>query len=68
MSTNNGLSSNQLKIFNICEALYGNELFLGETYLKDINYFCYLIENKLIDKIKTKINIEKIKPFVDNTD
>ena len=64
MSANNGLSSNQLKIFNICEALYINELFY-KTFLKDQDYYGYLIENKIIDRIKKKINYDKIKDFVD---
>ena len=68
MKANNGLSSNQLKIFNICEALYINELFISKAYLKDYDYYGYLIENKSIDRIKKNINYEKIKPFVDQKD
>ena len=64
MSTNNGLTSNQLKIFNICEALYKNELFLSKTYLKDNHYCCYLTESKIIDNIKKKTNYEKLKPLI----
>ena len=64
MSANKVLSSNQLKIFNICEALYKNENF-WKIKIKDNDYQGYLIENKIIDKIKKKINYEKIKPFVD---
>ena len=67
MSANNGLSSNQLKIFNICEALYKNELFY-KTFLKDQDYYGYLIENKIIDKIKKNINYEKIKHSVNQKD
>ena len=67
MSANKVLSSNQLKIFNICEALYKNELFY-KTFSKDQDYYGYLIENKIIDKIKKKINYEKIKPFVDKSE
>ena len=67
MSANNGLSSNQLKIFNICRDLYKNELFY-KTFLKDQDYYGYLIENKIIDKIKKNINYEKIKPFVDKSE
>ena len=42
MSKNDSLSSNQLKILNICESLYQNELFY-KAYLKDQDYFGYLI-------------------------
>ena len=64
MKANNGLSSNQLKIINICEEFYKNEFFY-KNFVKNQEYYGYLIENKIIDKIKTKINYEKIKPFVD---
>ena len=64
MSTNNGLTSNQLKIFYICEAFYKNELFLSKTYLKDIDYYGYLIESKIIYNIKKKTNYEKLKPLI----
>ena len=67
MSANKVLSSNQLKIFNICEALYKNELFY-KAFLKDQDYYGYLIENKIIDKIKKNINYEKIKTFVDRSE
>ena len=65
MNANNGLSSNQLQILKICEELYKNEIFLSENYIKNQDYKGYLIQNKFIEKIKTKINYEKIKPFVD---
>ena len=67
MKANNGLSSNQLKVINICEAFYKNEFFY-KNFLKDRDYYGYLIDNKIIDKIKTKINYEKIKPFVDKSE
>ena len=67
MSANNGLSSNQMKIFHICEELYKNEKFL-KMYLNDNIYQGYLIENKIIDKIKKNINYEKIKDSVDQKD
>ena len=67
MKANYGLSSNQLKIFNICEALYKNELFY-KAFLKDQDYYGYLIENKIIDKIKKNINYDKIKDFVNQKD
>ena len=67
MKPNNGLSSNQMKIFHICDELYKNEKFL-KIYLNDNIYQGYLIENKIIDKIKKNINYEKIKPFVDKSE
>ena len=67
MKANNGLSSNQLKIINICEEFYKNEFFY-KTFLKDRDYYGYLIDKKIIDKIKAKINYEKIKPFVDKSE
>ena len=66
MKANDGLSSNQMKIFHICEELYKNEKFL-KIYLNDNIYQGYLIENN-IDKIKKNINYEKIKDPVDQKD
>ena len=43
MSINEGQTSNQLQIFNICTAFYQNEKFLHETYMKEQEYFGYLI-------------------------
>ena len=63
MKKNESLSSNQLQILNICEALYQNELFY-KCYLKDCEYYGYLIDNKIIDKIKKKVNYEKLKPLI----
>ena len=51
MSANNGLSSNQLKIFIIFEVLYKNEMFY-KAYLKGQDYYGYLIEIKLLTKLK----------------
>ena len=63
MKKNESLSSNQLQILNICEALYQNEIFY-KCYLKDFDYYGYLIDNKIIDKIKKKVNYEKLKPLI----
>ena len=63
MKKNESLSSNQLQILNISKALYQNEIFY-KCYLKDFDYYGYLIENKIIDKIKKKVNYEKLKPLI----
>ena len=63
MKKNESLSSNQLQILSISKAIYQNEFFY-KTCLKDNEYYGYLTDNKFIDKIKKKINYEKIKPLV----
>ena len=63
MEKNDKLSSNQLQILYICEALYQNDIFY-QVYLKDYGYTGYLIENKIIEKIKKKVNYEKLKSLI----
>ena len=63
MDKNDKLSSNQLQILHICEALYLNEIFY-QVYMKDYDYTGYLIENKIVEKIKKKVNYEKLKPLI----
>ena len=60
MSKNEGFSSNQLHIIEVCKALYQNELFFSKG-LKNQPYQGYLIEKNIIDHIKKKINYEKLK-------
>ena len=63
MKKNESLSSNQLQILNISKALYQNEIFY-KCYLKDCDYYGYLIDNKIIDEIKKKVNYDKLKPLI----
>ena len=68
----NGLSSYQLKVFEICKSIYQNELFINNNRVDNQEYQGYLIEINIIDKIKEKFNYEKLKPiivkyFEDNT-
>ena len=65
MTTNNGLSSNQLQILNIFNAIYQNEKFYNSPY-QNIAYYGYLIENKIIEKIKKDIDYIKLKPLIGN--
>ena len=65
MTTNNGLSSNQLQILNIFNAIYQNEKFYNSPY-QNIDYYGYLIENKIIEKIKKDIDYIKLKPLIGN--
>ena len=63
MSKNEGFSSNQLKIIEVCKVLYQNGRFF-EKCLKNQPYQGYLIEKNIIDQIKKKINYEKLKELV----
>ena len=60
-----GLSSYQLKVFEICKSIYQNELFIN-NHMDNEKYQGYLIEANIIDKIKEKINYEKLEPIIAN--
>ena len=61
----NGLSSYQLKVIEICKSVYQNELFIN-NHMDNEKYQGYLIEANIIDKIKEKINYEKLEPKIAN--
>ena len=63
MQKNDSLSSNQIQIINIGEGIYQNETFYN-SFVKDYDYFGYLIDYRSIEDIKKKIKYEKIKPLL----
>ena len=60
MSKNESIFNNQLKIFEIANAIYQNERFF-ENYEKNLEYQGYLIEKSVFEKIKKEIEYEKLK-------
>ena len=67
MSKNGDPSANQFQIYEICRALYKNEQFFLNC-MKNEEYNGFLIEKKLIDKIKKEIEYEKLKPLLAESD
>ena len=65
MTSNNSLSSNQLQIIKIFNVIYQNERFYNSQY-QNIDYYGYLIEYNIIDKIKRDIDYNKLKPLIGN--
>ena len=53
MQKNDSLSSNQIQIINIGEGIYQNETFYN-SFVKDYDYFGYLIDYRSIEDIKKR--------------
>ena len=68
MIKNEGQTSNQLQIFNICIAFYENEKFFQKNYMKEQEYYGYLIEHNVVEEIKTKIGYGILKPFIEKNE
>ena len=65
MSINEPLSGKQ--IYDFCQAIYNYEKFL-ENYVKDKEYHGYLIDKTIFDKVKTKLDYERLKPSIDKNE
>ena len=65
MNINEPLSGKQ--IYDYCKAIYNYEKFL-ENYVKDKEYQGYLIDKTIFDKVKTKLDYERLKPSIDKTE
>jgi len=65
MNKDEPLSKNQ--IFGCCKAIYNYEKFL-ENYVKDKEYQGYLIDKTTFDKVKTKLDYERLKPSIDKNE
>ena len=64
MSNNERQTSNQTQILDICTAFYQNEKFFNESYMKNKEYYGYLIDYNIIEEIRTKIKYENLKNFI----
>ena len=62
MAKNDDTSDKQ--IYELCKAVYNYEKFL-ENILKNKEYIGYLIETDTLNKIKKKLDYERLKPYVE---
>ena len=62
MAKNDDPSDKQ--IYELCKAFYNYEKFL-ENILKNKEYIGYLIETDTLNKIKKKLDYERLKPYVE---
>ena len=62
MAKNDAPSDKQ--IYELCKAVYNYEKFL-ENILKNKEYIGYLIETDTLNKIKKKLDYERLKPYVE---
>ena len=62
MSKDGNLSEKQ--IYDYCNAIYIYEIFL-ENFIKDKEYRGYLIDKNIFDKVKTKLDYERLKLSID---
>jgi len=65
MSKDGNLSEKQ--IYDYCFAIYNYEKFL-ENLMKNNKYQGYLIDKTTLDKVKTKLQYEKLKPLFDKNE
>ena len=65
MSKDGNLSEKQ--IYDYCIAIYNYEKFL-ENFMKNNKYQGYLIDKTTLDKVKTKLQYEKLKPLFDKNE
>ena len=62
MAKNDDPSDKQ--IYELCKTFYNYEKFL-ENILKNKEYIGYLIETDTLNKIKKKLDYERLKPYVE---
>ena len=62
MNKNDNLSEKQ--IYDYCKAIYNYEKFL-ENFIKDKEQRGYLIDKNTFDKVKKKLDYERLKPSID---